>query len=181
MAILAAFLGGQSRGQTTIVHVAGEPEPRIVGIGRLAGRSGKQKGVGVEGGCQVIGASTALLGVQERHLRKGEHLVGAAASFDNRRMEIGDGVLGLLLVEVRQGPLPQHVPGLIAERVRRQDIAGEFLMDRGVVHALDADRPGAADGQKHPRQQNHAFEEISEDRPRHAEAPPAGNPMNHRL
>ena len=96
-------------------------------------------------------------------------------------MEIGDGVLGPLLEAVRQIPLPQHVPGLIAERVRRQDVAGEFLMDRGVVHAFDADRPGAADGEKDPRQQNHAFEAISKDRPRHAEDILAGNPMNHRL
>jgi hypothetical protein len=54
-------------------------------------------------------------------------------------------------------------------------------MDRGVVHAFDADRSGAANGQKDPRQQNRAFEGISEDRPRHAEASPAGNPMSHRL
>jgi hypothetical protein len=94
-------------------------------------------------------------------------------------MEIGDGVLGRFLETIRQRPLPQHVPGLTAERARRQDIAGEFLMERGMVNPFDADRPGAANGQKDPRQQNHAFEAISKGRPRHTEDTLAGNLMNH--
>src|SRR4051794_2662558 len=73
---LCSALDGQPGGQAAVVQITREAESRIVGIGRRTRRSGKQEGIGVKGGCQIVGASTALLGVQERHLRKGKDLIG---------------------------------------------------------------------------------------------------------